>query len=100
MLHIFIFLSKFEVTIKLLFKMIEPRFPSFVFIIFEISKFCGILSTELLDLAKNLEFPFIKVLLNMEENGIKMDISSLKEMINEIAEQLKILTNWRIKDFL
>lgn len=57
------------------------------------NKFCGILSTELLDLAKNLEFPFIKVLLNMEENGIKMDISSLKEMINEIAEQLKILTN-------
>lgn len=55
-------------------------------------KFTQILEPELLNLAQNLEFPFIKILLNMEANGVKMDIDAVKKMINEISNELKNLT--------
>lgn len=51
------------------------------------------LDSHLLTLAKNLEFPFIKCLLEMEKNGIKMDLEALKKFINFLSEKLNILTN-------
>jgi len=55
--------------------------------------FCKILEPNLLALAQNLEFPFIKVLLNMENNGILMDKEKLKALISENSETLQSLTN-------
>lgn len=48
--------------------------------------------TELLKLAQNLEFPFIYVLLEMERNGIKVDIDFLKKLENKFNDRLKELT--------
>lgn len=65
-----------------------------VYITFRFYKaFLNLLDKPLQDIAKNLEFPFIKILLDMEEEGILMDISKLKEMILELDTNLKILTN-------
>ncbi|MSN96844.1 DNA polymerase I [Campylobacter sp. FMV-PI01] len=52
-----------------------------------------ILGEDLLKIASNLEFPFIKVLLDMEEEGILMDIDRLREMILALNEDIKSLTN-------
>lgn len=51
------------------------------------------LDTNLLNLAKNLEFPFVKVLLNMENNGIKLNLEKLKNLINSNDKNLNLLTN-------
>lgn len=51
------------------------------------------LDEKLLNLAKNLEFPFIKVLLDMENNGIKLNLEKLKELIGSNEKNLKILTD-------
>ncbi len=48
--------------------------------------------TALLKLAQNLEFPFIYVLLEMERNGIKVDIDFLKKLENKFNDRLKELT--------
>ncbi|NLK66725.1 MAG: DNA polymerase I [Campylobacteraceae bacterium] len=55
--------------------------------------FENLLDEPLKEVAKNLEFPFIKVLLDMEEEGILMDISKLREMIFDLDSKLKTLTN-------
>ncbi|CZE50286.1 DNA polymerase I [Campylobacter geochelonis] len=52
-----------------------------------------ILATKLLELANELEFPFIKVLLDMEETGIAMDANALRKMIEKLDTNLKTLTN-------
>lgn len=49
------------------------------------------LSSEFLDIAKNVEFPFIKILATMENNGIGIDkdyFSSLKVELNNDIENL------------
>lgn len=56
-------------------------------------KFKELLDLKLRELARNLEFPFIKVLLSMENEGIKMDINALKSMLDENSKKLKSLTN-------
>lgn len=52
-----------------------------------------LLDEKLLNLAKELEFPFIKVLLDMENNGIKLNLEKLKELIDSNDTNLKILTD-------
>lgn len=52
----------------------------------------NLLDEDLLNLARNLEFDFIKVLIQMEENGIKIDKNSLQDLIKENSEKLKNLT--------
>ncbi len=49
--------------------------------------------SELITISKDLEFPFIKVLSYMQENGIKLDIAKLEELksVNKIT--LEELTN-------
>ncbi|MEJ5168680.1 MAG: DNA polymerase I, partial [Arcobacteraceae bacterium] len=47
----------------------------------------------LLKLAQDLEFPFIYVLLEMEQNGIKVDIDFLKQLEGRFNDRLKELTN-------
>jgi DNA polymerase-1 len=48
---------------------------------------------ELLKLAQDLEFPFIYVLLEMERNGIQVDIDFLKKLENKFNDRLKDLTS-------
>lgn len=47
----------------------------------------------LLKLADDVEFPFIYVLLEMEQNGIKVDIDFLKQLEGRFNDRLKELTN-------
>ncbi|MCZ6167262.1 DNA polymerase I [Campylobacter ureolyticus] len=51
------------------------------------------LDKKLLNLAQNLEFPFIKVLLHMENLGILTDSKKLKKMSIFLDKELKDLTN-------
>ncbi|WP_228568858.1 DNA polymerase I [Campylobacter sputorum] len=51
------------------------------------------LDENLFSLACNLEFPFIKVLLDMENNGIKLNLEKLKELISSNEKNLKTLTD-------
>ncbi|ASM39552.1 DNA polymerase I [Campylobacter sp. RM12327] len=51
------------------------------------------LDENLFNLACNLEFPFIKVLLDMENNGIKLNLEKLKELISSNEKNLKTLTD-------
>ena len=55
-------------------------------------KFINLLDENLLNLAKNLEFPFIKVLYDMEDKGICINKFRLKAMIESNAEKLRDLT--------
>jgi DNA polymerase-1 len=45
----------------------------------------------LYDFAKNIEFPLVEVLIQMESNGIAIDTSSLKIIDTKITEEVKIL---------
>lgn len=51
------------------------------------------LDENLFSLACNLEFPFIKVLLDMENNGIKLNLEKLKQLISSNEKNLKTLTD-------
>ncbi|PSM51624.1 DNA polymerase I, 5' -- 3' polymerase, 5' -- 3' and 3' -- 5' exonuclease [Campylobacter blaseri] len=53
----------------------------------------SLLDDNLLNLAKSLEFPFIEVLLFMEETGISIDRDLLRDMIAKLDVKLKALTN-------
>ena len=55
--------------------------------------FINLIDESLQKVAKSIEFPFIKILLDMEEEGILMDISRLREMILHLDTKLKTLTN-------
>ena len=47
----------------------------------------------LYNIAKNIEFPFVKVLYNMENQGIKIDIKFLEKLQNKSKKELENLTN-------
>ncbi|QKF65264.1 DNA polymerase I [Campylobacter corcagiensis] len=53
----------------------------------------NVLDPEILKLGFNLEFPFIKVLLDMESEGIGMDINALKNLSQRLDLEIKQLTN-------
>ncbi|AQW82487.1 DNA polymerase I [Campylobacter pinnipediorum] len=55
--------------------------------------FLNLLEPNLLELADKLEFSFIKVLLDMESEGIKLDIEKLRELIMSNDTKLKELTS-------
>jgi len=55
-------------------------------------KLCEVIEPKLLNLAKKIEFPFIMTLLEMEEEGIKVDVSyfkMLEDKTNSAIETLK-----------
>ncbi|MDA3050054.1 DNA polymerase I [Campylobacter sp. JMF_02 ED1] len=56
-------------------------------------KFQNLLSPELLNLAKTLEFPFVRVLRDMENAGIKISKPNLSELISRNESALRVLTN-------
>lgn len=49
------------------------------------------LSKELLEVAKNLEFPFIATLISLEKSGIKADYNALDKLNEKISARLKEL---------
>ncbi|OPA72516.1 DNA polymerase I [Campylobacter pinnipediorum subsp. caledonicus] len=55
--------------------------------------FLNLLEPNLLELADKLEFEFIKVLLDMENEGIKLDVQKLRELIISNDTKLKELTS-------
>ncbi|MBF7047329.1 DNA polymerase I [Campylobacter volucris] len=50
------------------------------------------LDQSLLELAKNSEFEFIKVLMMMENNGIKLDTMQLEQLMQSFNQDIKILS--------
>ncbi|EOI0774303.1 DNA polymerase, partial [Campylobacter coli] len=50
------------------------------------------LEPHLLDLAKNYEFDFIKIIMMMEENGIKLDTHALEILMKKFESEIKILS--------
>ncbi|ECP4109298.1 DNA polymerase I [Campylobacter jejuni] len=50
------------------------------------------LETPLLELAKNCEFDFIKIIMMMEENGIKLDTNALEILIKKFENEIKNLS--------
>lgn len=46
----------------------------------------------MLDLAKNYEFDFIKIIMMMEENGIKLDTHALEILMKKFESEIKILS--------
>lgn len=52
-----------------------------------------VLDPEILELGFSLEFPFIEVLLDMEREGIGMDINALKNLSQMLESDIKKLTN-------
>ena len=56
-------------------------------------KFANLLDENLLNLAKKLEFPFVKVLYDMEAKGICVNKFRLRGMIENNAEKLRVLTS-------
>lgn len=50
------------------------------------------LEPHLLDLAKNCEFDFIKIIMMMEENGIKLDTHALEILMKKFESEIKILS--------
>ena len=53
--------------------------------------FKQVLSQELWEVAKNLEFPFIATLISLEKSGIKADYNALNELNEKISARLKEL---------
>lgn len=47
------------------------------------------LEKELLDLARDVEFPFIKVILMLENNGIKLDCARLESLMKRFSSDIK-----------
>jgi DNA polymerase-1 len=52
-----------------------------------------LLEPKLLELASSIEFPFIKVLRSMENEGIKVDTAYLKELLEKSGEIINTLTH-------
>lgn len=50
------------------------------------------LDSNLLELAKNYEFDFIKVIMMMEENGIKLDTNALEILMKKFENEIKNLS--------
>ncbi|ECO3812188.1 DNA polymerase I [Campylobacter jejuni] len=50
------------------------------------------LETPLLELAKNREFDFIKIIMMMEENGIKLDTNALEILMKKFENEIKNLS--------
>lgn len=50
------------------------------------------LNSNLLELAKNCEFDFIKVIMMMEENGIKLDTNALEILMKKFENEIKNLS--------
>ncbi len=55
------------------------------------NKIVDFLEPELLNLARDLEFPFIKTLMKMEEEGIKVDVRYLKVLLKRSQETIENL---------
>ncbi len=55
------------------------------------NKIIDFLEPELISLAKKLEFPFIKTLLRMEEEGIKVDTRYLEVLLNKSSRKIEEL---------
>jgi len=55
------------------------------------NKIVDFLEPHLLDLARSLEFPFIKTLLNMEREGIKVDIRYLEVLLKRSLSVIELL---------
>lgn len=51
------------------------------------------LEPKLFEIASVVEFPFILSLLDMEKNGIKINLDILKELITQNNEKIRVLTN-------
>ena len=47
--------------------------------------------TSTLDLAQMVEFPLLKVLADVERNGVKVDVDTLKQFSKEIEKDVKVL---------
>ncbi|EAL7270151.1 DNA polymerase I, partial [Campylobacter jejuni] len=54
--------------------------------------FLKTLETPLLELAKNCEFDFIKIIMMMEENGIKLDTNALEILMKKFENEIKNLS--------
>lgn len=63
----------------------EDAFITFKFYLYFVKN----LDKDLLKLAKDVEFPFIKVLLNLEKSGIKLDIQKLQNLMDDFNKELK-----------
>lgn len=50
------------------------------------------LEPRLFEIAQVVEFPFILTLLDMEKNGIKLNLDILRELIAQNSEQIRVLT--------
>lgn len=55
--------------------------------------FCQNLEANLLKLAKTLEFPFIQVIMMLENNGIKLDVSALKALMQKFSSEIQNLSD-------
>lgn len=51
------------------------------------------LDSNLLELAKRLEFPFIKVIMSMENGGIHLDTQRLSALMQEFSKDIKALSD-------
>lgn len=55
--------------------------------------FMHTLNKNLIDIARNVEFPFIKVLMDMENNGIGIDLDFFYELKLELESKIKDISN-------
>ena len=55
--------------------------------------FCKNLEPNLLELAKTLEFPFIKIIMMLEKNGITLDTNRLSELMQKFAGEIHNLSD-------
>lgn len=55
--------------------------------------FCQNLDANLLKLAKTLEFPFIQIIMMLENNGIKLDTSALKALMQKFSNEIQSLSD-------
>jgi DNA polymerase-1 len=56
-------------------------------------KLLDMLSPTLIDIAQNIEYPFINILAKIERNGIKIDIDKITILKNKLDKKLKELTS-------
>ncbi len=56
------------------------------------NKLTDLLDPLLLELAKEVEFPFVKTLLKMEKEGIKLDIEFFQELLKKSEKKIEELT--------
>lgn len=51
------------------------------------------LEAQMLELAQNLEFPFIKVIMDMEKNGIMLDTMRLSELMQRFSKDIRAISD-------